>query len=101
MAILSPLCITVWNLPVYSVAGASLFGTFVSSVAGVTVYSLGLMSKGAHTRPDWLLGMLFGAGGVLGGYLGALSQRYIPERPIKMGLLVVVVAVAFKYLAMG
>ena len=98
-AILSPLCITVWHLPVYSVAGASLFGTFVSSVAGVAVYSLGLMSHGVDTRPDVLLGALFGAGGILGGYLGALTQRYVPEKPIKIGLLVVVLGVAFRYLA--
>jgi len=97
-AILAPFCITVLGLPVHGVAGASLFGTFISSVIGVGVYSLGLGAHGMETRPDILLGTLFGVGGLLGGYLGAMSQRYIPERPIKAGLFLVVVVAATKYL---
>lgn len=38
------------------------------------------------TRPDWLLGALFGIGGLAGTYAGARFQRYFPERPIRIVL---------------
>lgn len=97
-AILAPFCIAVLRLPVHSVAGASLFGTFMSSLAGVLVYHAGFLSEGLDTRPDYLLGALFGLGGALGGYLGAKTQKHIPERPIKIGLLLVLLFTSVKYL---
>ena len=97
-AILSPYCLSVLKLPVYTVAGASLFGTFVCSLAGVFFYTLGLGAHGLVTRPDFLLGALFGLGGLLGGYLGARTQKFVPERPIKLGLFLVVLGVSLRYL---
>lgn len=96
-AVLAPFCISVLRLPVHSVAGASLFGTLVCSVAGVTVYSLGAGS-GADTAPDFLLGAVFGIGGMIGGYLGAKTQKHISQRPIKTGLFIILLLVAGKYL---
>lgn len=97
-AIMAPFFITVLELPVHSIAGASLFGTLVSSVVGVIIYQLGIGSCGIQTRPDYLLGVLFGVGGLVGGYLGAKMQRNIPDRPIKLGLLLVLIYVSSKYL---
>ena len=97
-AVLAPFCISVLRLPVHSVAGASLFGTLVCSLAGVAVYSLGAVN-GADTAPDFLLGGLFGLGGMIGGYLGAKTQKHISQRPIKIGLFVILLLVAMKYLA--
>ena len=97
-AVLAPFCVSVLRLPVHAVAGASLFGTFVSSLAGVAAYASGLGAGQTSTSPDWALGAIFGVGGVIGGYLGAKSQRFIPDRPIKIGLLIVLVGVSFKYL---
>lgn len=97
-AILAPFCIAVLRLPVHSVAGASLFGTFMSSLVGVLVYHAGFFSEGLDTRPDYLLGALFGLGGALGGYLGAKTQKHIPEQPIKIGLLVVLLFTSVKYM---
>ncbi|HIJ78480.1 MAG: sulfite exporter TauE/SafE family protein [Desulfobulbaceae bacterium] len=97
-AVLAPFCISVLRLPVHSVAGASLFGTFMCSVVGVLVYHFGFFSGGLETRPDYLLGAFFGLGGALGGYLGAKTQRHIPEQPIKVGLFVVLLIVACRYL---
>jgi len=51
----------------FPVAGAVLLRTFVSSVAGVIFYST-VPINGAVAEPDWLLGILFGAGGFLGMY---------------------------------
>ena len=96
-SIIAPFLITFFRLPVYAIAGAVLLGTFVSSLAGVTFYSL-IPIKGAVAAPDWLLGFLFGAGGLIGMYLGARVQKYAPERWIKLMLGGVIVSVALKYI---
>jgi hypothetical protein len=96
-SIIAPFLITFFGLPVYAVAGAVLLGTFVSSLAGVTFYSL-IPIAGAVAAPDWLLGILFGAGGLMGMYLGARVQKYAPEKWIKLMLGFVIVTVASRYI---
>ena len=95
-SIIAPFLITVFHLPVYAVAGAVLLGTFVSSVAGVIFYST-VPINGAVAGPDWLLGILFGTGGLLGMYLGAKVQKFISEKWIKLLLGLIVFIVATKY----
>ena len=95
-SIIAPFLITVFHLPVYAVAGAVLLGTFVSSVAGVIFYST-VPINGAVAGPDWLLGILFGTGGLLGMYLGAKVQKFTSEKWIKLILGLVVFIVATKY----
>jgi uncharacterized protein len=48
--------------------------------------------------PDWLLGILFGLGGMLGMYLGARCQKHVPARAIKWMLAGIIIATATKYL---
>ena len=96
-SIIAPLLITVFHLPVYAVAGAVLLGTFVSSLAGVIFYTTVPIS-GALSGPDWLLGILFGLGGLLGMYLGAKVQKLTSENWIKLILGAVVFMVAARYI---
>jgi len=96
-SIIAPFLITFFRLPVYAIAGAVLLGTFVSSLAGVTFYSL-IPINGAVAAPDWLLGILFGAGGFMGMYLGARVQKYAPEKWIKLMLGTVIIIVASRYI---
>ncbi len=96
-SIIAPFLITFFRLPVYAIAGAVLLGTFVSSLAGVTFYSF-IPINGAVAGPDWLLGILFGAGGLVGMYLGARVQKYAPEKWIKLMLGTVSIIVAAKYI---
>ncbi|MBT8370693.1 MAG: sulfite exporter TauE/SafE family protein [Desulfobacterales bacterium] len=96
-SIIAPFLITVFRLPVYAIAGAVLLGTLVSSLAGVAFYSL-IPINGAVATPDWLLGILFGAGGLAGMYLGARVQKYAPEKWIKLMLGSVIIIVASKYI---
>jgi len=96
-SIIAPFLITFFRLPVYAIAGAVLLGTFVSSLAGVTFYSF-IPINGAVATPDWLLGILFGAGGLGGMYLGARVQKYAPEKWIKLMLGTVIIIVASKYI---
>ena len=94
--------VVILGLPVYTVAGAALLGTFVSSVAGVAGFELvGLTSLGggAVVRPDWALGALFGVGGLFGTYVGARLQKRLPERWIRLFLGTLIAGLAVSYVA--
>jgi uncharacterized membrane protein YfcA len=93
-AIIAPFCVAFLNIPVHTVAGAAMFGTFVTSIVGVAVYSLIPFYNGQTAPPDWFLGILFGIGGLLGMYLGATCQKYVPERIIQAILALIIFAVS-------
>jgi uncharacterized membrane protein YfcA len=95
-SIIAPFLITFFKLPVYAIAGAVLLGTFTSSAAGVAFYSL-IPLNGEVAPPDWMLGILFGAGGLLGMYFGAKMQRYVSEKWIKLILGIIVFIIASRY----
>jgi uncharacterized membrane protein YfcA len=99
-AIVAPIFVTFYALPIHAVAGATLMGTFTTSVVGVVVYqALAFTPAGAHTAvgPDWLLGILFGVGGLAGMYLGARLQRLFPSAWLKLMLGLIVSFVAARY----
>ncbi len=97
-AIIAPFFITFFSLPVYIVAGASLLGNFVTSVAGVAFYqAIALFLPDTQAAPDWQLGILFGIGGMFGMYLGARCQKYIPAKYIKLMLTLVMLYTSIKY----
>jgi len=98
-SIVAPFFVAIIGLPVYAVAGAALMGTFVTSVAGVFFYQiLAQFYPDLLVAPDWRLGVLFGIGGVLGMYLGARTQKYVPAKVIKGMLCTCVLFVAGKYI---
>lgn len=98
-AMIAPFFVAFFRMPVYTVAGAALMGTFITSLAGIACYQL--MGYIIHTplsvAPDWLLGGLFGVGGFCGMYLGAYCQKYVPVRMIKVILCTCILLVAIKY----
>jgi uncharacterized protein len=98
-AIIAPFCVAVFHLPVYTIAGAALMGTLITSVAGVVFYSIIPAKAGMATSPDWLLGFLFGAGGFIGIYLGARFQKFVPQKAIKLMLGTIIVFLAIKYIS--
>ncbi len=97
-AIIAPFCVAVFNLPVYTVAGAALMGTFLTSIAGVFFYSVIPPVGGLSTQPDWLLGLLFGAGGFAGMYCGARLQKFVPQKSIKLMLGLTITFLALRYI---
>ena len=98
-SIIAPFFITFFALPVHIVAGAALMGTFVTSIAGVIFYqAIAPFYPDLSVAPDWLLGFLFGIGGMAGMYLGARCQKYVPNRVIKAMLASVMVFTATTYL---
>ena len=98
-SIVAPFFVAIIGLPIYAVAGAALMGTFVTSVAGVSFYQiLARFYPDLSIAPDWRLGVLFGIGGILGMYLGARAQKYVPARAIKGLLCACVLFVGGKYI---
>ena len=97
-AIIAPIFVSVFNLPIYTIAGAALMGTCVTSCAGVAFFHfLSYFYTDVSVAPDWALGLLFGLGGMFGMYLGARLQKYIPAKVIKWLLGIIVLFVAGKY----
>ena len=95
-AIIAPFCVAVFHLPIYTVAGAALLGTFLTSVAGVFFYSI--IPSNVPCAPDWLLGFLFGVGGFAGMYVGARLQKYIPQKYLKLILGMIITFLAVSYI---
>lgn len=73
-------------------------GTFITSVAGVVLYSIIPAHGGPPASPDWLLGSLFGAGGFVGISLGARLQKFVPQKFIRLLLGVMILFIAASYI---
>jgi uncharacterized membrane protein YfcA len=100
-ALIAPFLVAFFRLPVYTVAGATLLATLVTSVAGVAFFQIMSMSgfiEQSMVAPDWSLGVLLGIGGLAGSYLGARVQRYLPEFWIKVVLALLITGLALRYL---
>jgi uncharacterized protein len=100
-AIIAPFCIAIFRLPVAVVAGAALAGTFATSVIGIAAYSILPVPGGGDAAPDWLLGSLFGLGGLVGMYAGAATQKHMPQPLLRLGLGLLLGALGAWYLWPG
>jgi uncharacterized protein len=83
-SIIAPFFVAVFHLPVYTIAGACLLSTFVTSVVGTVFYqALAPMYPEMAVAPDWMLGIMMGVGGMIGMYAGARMQKFVPALVIK------------------
>ncbi|GAA3244691.1 hypothetical protein GCM10017691_50990 [Pseudonocardia petroleophila] len=96
-SLLGPLLVGA-GLSVATVAPAALATTFVTSVAGVGTYGLLSLTTQGPVGPDWGVGLLCGAGGLIGGYLGARLQPRVPETALRVLLGALAVGLAVVYL---
>ena len=98
-AIIAPFFVSFYGLPIYTIAGATLMGTFVTSITGVFFYQgMAPFFPTMNIAPDWGLGLLFGVGGMVGIYLGARCQKYMPESGLKWMLCLVLLATSARYI---
>lgn len=97
-AIIAPVFVAIFKLPVYTIAGACLMGTFLTSLTAVIFYQI-IAPFYPHlaVAPDWILGLMFGFGGALGMYLGARIQKFIPAKVIKWILASILIFTALRY----
>ncbi|MFD3542401.1 sulfite exporter TauE/SafE family protein [Streptomyces sp. NPDC058662] len=72
------------GVPLARVAPAALAATFTSSVAGAGAYALLAAVGRGPVAPDWWLGLACGAGGLIGGYVGARLQPRLPETALRL-----------------
>ncbi len=101
-AIIGPLLVTVFRLSIFTVTGANLLATLACSVTGVLSYTLvapRFAETGGAVAPDWKLGLLFGLGGLVGTYFGAMCQKYVPARAVKLILAACIFIPAVGYIA--
>lgn len=104
-AIIAPFILTFFKLPVHTVAGATLISACVTSVAGVLFYEFlgpSLAPSGEiRVSPDWMLGCLFGVGGLVGMYLGAATQKYVSGSIIRLVLAALISSIGLNYVFMA
>ncbi|MDQ1016508.1 sulfite exporter TauE/SafE family protein [Streptomyces afghaniensis] len=87
------------GLPVARVAPAALAATFATSLVGAAAYALLSLTSSGEVAPDWWLGLAFGTGGLMGGYLGARLQPRLPDRALRLLLGALATAVGMLYAA--
>ena len=80
------------------VAPAALASTFVTSVAGVTTFTLLSLHHPGAVGPDWSVGIALGAGGLAGGYIGARIQSRMPDVLLRRLVGILVIAIGAVYL---
>ena len=88
-AIIAPILISHFHLPIYIINGASLLAGWAAAVFGLVSYILiwPLVSGQPPVMPDFKLGLLFGLGGMAGVYIGSALQRFLQPGPLKILML--------------
>lgn len=98
-AIIAPFLITFFGLPIFTIAGATLMGSFITSIAGVVFFQLiASYYPNQVIAPDWGLGILLGLGGFAGIYFGTRFQKFFPAKIIKWILMGCILVPALNYI---
>jgi uncharacterized membrane protein YfcA len=87
------------GMSIATVAPAALASTFITSAVGALTYALLALTTTGDIAPNWILGLTCGAGGLIGGYLGARLQPRLPETALRLLLGTLAIALAIAYLA--
>ncbi len=98
-AIITPFLISLYKLPIHTLAGATLIGTSLTSITGVLFYTL-LAPLYPHIAiaPDLSMALLLGVGGIFGMYLGARFQKYIPSTMLMLLMTLTIFAISVRYM---
>ena len=98
-AMMAPILVSIFGLPVYTIAASMLMGTFMTSVVAVIFFQiLSSYYPSMEVAPDFMTGLLFGLGGLAGIFLGAKFQHYFSEKFIKIVLILCLSFVAIRYI---
>lgn len=95
-SLLAPILVGL-GFTVVEVAPAALASTFVTSIVGVLTYGVLSLRHGGSIAPVWVVGLAMGAGGLLGGYVGAGLQPRLPEAILRRSLGILALALGVRY----
>ncbi|WP_031512491.1 sulfite exporter TauE/SafE family protein [Streptomyces sp. NRRL F-5123] len=87
------------GMPIARIAPATLAATFTTSLAGATAYAVLALGRHGAVAPDLRLGLACGAGGLLGGYVGARLQPRLPDTALRLLLGTLALALGALYAA--
>ena len=81
---LVPIMVTFFGMPMYVLVAASVPFVILLSVTGLIAYTVTLpLLTGVSASPDWSFGLFVASGAILGAWLGAKTQKFIPETYLK------------------
>jgi hypothetical protein len=97
--LLVPIIVSFFGLPMYVLVAATIPFVIVMSLISLITYSVTLpLLGGATAPPDWSFGLFVASGAILGAWVAAKTQRFIPEKYLKAMLGAVTGVVGMLYL---
>jgi len=97
---LVPILVSFYGLPMYVLVAGTIPFVIVLSITGLISYTLTLpMLTGISTPPDWSFGLFVAAGAIFGAWLGSKTQKFIPEKYLKLMLGTITGIVGILYVA--
>lgn len=81
---LVPIMVTVFGIPMYVLVAATVPFVITLSVTSLLSYVFTVpLLTGATAKPDWAFGLFVASGAILGAWVAAKTQKYIPEKILK------------------
>jgi uncharacterized membrane protein YfcA len=85
--LLVPILVSLFGLPMYVLVAATIPFVITLSLTGLLSYTITLpMLTGISTPPDWAFGLFVASGAIFGAWLASKTQRFVPERYLKVML---------------
>jgi uncharacterized protein len=85
--LLVPIFSAIYRLPMYVLVAATIPYVIVLSAVGLFTYSVIVPAfTGVVIQPEWAWGFFAAAGGILGAWCAAKTQRFVPEHLLKLML---------------
>jgi len=81
---LVPIMVSLFGLPLYVLVAATIPFVITLSLTGLFSYAAVVpWLTGSKAAPDWSFGLFVACGAILGSWLAAKTQRFIPEKFLK------------------
>lgn len=83
--LMTPLLVTLFKLPMYVIVAATIPFVMLQSMIGLFSYIAVVPAlTGRYDPPEWAFGLFVAAPAVLGAWLAAKTQRFVPESHLKL-----------------
>jgi uncharacterized membrane protein YfcA len=81
---LVPIMVSLFGLPLYVLVAATIPFVITLSLTGLFSYAVIVpWLTGSKAAPDWSFGLFVACGAILGAWLAAKTQRFVPEKFLK------------------